>query len=166
MVRRVSTLVLLSLVVLCACRSKVVELGATDDGGSGTSAPSSTPQTRQRITKDDCTKWAAHGVEATLADWKAATSRCSDDTKKTFADKIEGQRPTLESAAFTLCANKVGEPYDPGAAHCYMAGRTARALADCHFAPLTSPGDTDIAAEIERLRASCATPPAGSSTPM
>jgi hypothetical protein len=109
------------------------------------------------ITKDQCSTWSAHGVEVVFNDWKAAANACPLDAQKQLADRLDGQRPSVEQAALSVCTSHLGQMYVPGDASCYMAAGTAKALLDCKFAPLTNPGDSDIVGEIGRLRANCMT---------
>ena len=69
---------------------------------------------------------------------------------------IQHHGKTFDQGALNLCLTHLGQMYVPGDASCYMAATTARALADCKFTPLIDPGDTDVAGEIARMRANCA----------
>jgi hypothetical protein len=157
LLRAFAAVAALSLVALPACKSRVAEPSAADE--AGWTPTSGTPEAKRRVSKEDCAKWAPHGVEATYADWKAAGAGCTPEARKALADKIDGERVSVDAAALALCSKHLGEEYAPADARCYLAARTARALADCRFSPLTNPGDTDIAAEIERMRATCAGAP-------
>ncbi len=160
--RGIASTLLASLVLLPGCKNGSEGTAAAHDGG--TLAPNPVPH---RITKDMCAGWTAHGVQVTLDDWKAAANRCPMDVQKQLADRLDGQRPSIDAAALQVCSKHLGEMYVPGDASCYMAATTAKGLADCKFSALTNPGDTDIASEIDHLRARCEAPqPGGSSAPM
>ena len=137
LLRGLAAVVALSLAVLPACKDRVAEPAAADDGGW--TPTSGTPEAKRRVSKDDCAKWAPHGVEATYADSKAAGAGCTPEARKALADKIDGERPSVDAAALALCSKHLGEEYAPADARCYLAARTARALADCKFSPSHQP---------------------------
>jgi hypothetical protein len=144
------------LVVLLAavgCKDGPPDPAATDAGG-WSAAPSG--RESKKVGKDDCAAWAAHGVDVVLADWKAAATDCPADARKALTEKLDGQTVTIRGSAVEVCSRHLGEAYAPADASCYLRARTARALADCRFAPMTNPGDSDIVGEIERLRTRCA----------
>jgi hypothetical protein len=167
MLRGLAAVAVLSLLPVLACKSAASDASGPE-GGSVSANP-----VPHRITRDLCTSWATHGVEATLGDWKASASACPADVQKQLAERLDGQRVSIDQGALTLCLSHLGQAYVPGDASCYMAATTARALAACKFSPLVNPDDTDVAAEIDRMRANCAsgrpmgTPaPSSRSTPM
>jgi hypothetical protein len=167
MLRGLAAVAVLSLLPVLACKSTASDTSVPEGGGvSANPVP-------HRITRDLCTSWAAHGVETTLSDWKAAAGACPADVQKQLAERLDGQRVSIDQGALTLCLSHLGQSYVPGDASCYMAAPTARGLAACKFSPLSNPDDTDVAAEIDRMRANCAsgrpmgTPaPPSKSTPM
>ena len=107
------------------------------------------------VAKTDCATWSKHGVDTLLADWAAAAAGCPAAQRATIVDKLESQRVTIQEAAMTVCMGHLGASYGADDARCYLAARTARALAACHFPPMTNPGDTDMGAEIDKVRALC-----------
>jgi len=157
----------LSLLLIPACKSTSSDSAAPEGGGV---AANPVPHL---ITRDLCTRWAGHGVEITLGDWKASASACPADVQKQLGERLDGQRVSIDQGALTLCLSHLGQSYVPGDASCYLAATTARALASCRFSPLVNPDDNDVAAEIDRMRANCASgrpmrmpAPSSKSTPM
>ncbi len=142
-----------------ACKTPPEAAGGTD---AAPSIPVDYPNARPRITKDDCTRWASHGVDVVVTDWKAAASGCPASVRDPLVARLDGQRVSIENGALMVCTNHVGEAYVPREARCYLEATTARGLADCHFSPMTNPSDSNLPAELDRLRASCAAPGASS----
>jgi hypothetical protein len=145
---------ILSLLVAPACKT------APAEGVSDAAPPEAAIG---RIGTAECTQWADHGVSATFADWKSAAGKCPTAMQTQLSDRLEGQRVSVHQAAIATCAAHMGEGYATAEARCYMAATTVKALADCHFRPMTHAGDTDLVPEIDRLRAQCGNAPASGS---
>ncbi len=159
MLRRVAIPVLsLSIVVGSGCKDGSPP-AAAGDGGVSASSASAGPRPGTEIEIDDCEKWATHALDVIITDWKDAASRCPPEVQTTVGTRLDGQRPTVHRAALDVCSKHIGEYYPEADGRCFMKASTAKALADCHFAPMTNPGDSDIAGEIERMRAMCAQAP-------
>jgi hypothetical protein len=58
----------------------------------------------------------------------------------------------------------VGAAYAAADGRCYSEAKTIPALLGCHFAPLTSPGDSDLERELARIE-QCGAGPAPSAKP-
>ncbi len=148
---------LAALLVAAACRSTPEPPPLADAGSS--------PQAdKKRIAKEDCTAWAAHGVDVVLADWKDAASNCPPQIREELTSKLESQKVTLQGGAVQTCTNHLGETYSPGDASCYMAAGNVKAMTGCHFAPMTNPDDSDLVGQLDRIRASCTATKGGSTT--
>jgi hypothetical protein len=128
------------------------EAGAARDDTNGT------------IAHEDCARWSTHGVDVTIRDWEAAGEACSPAMRADLANKLEGQRATILRAAGGVCEKHVGEPYLASDARCYTTAPTVKALRACGFFPMTNPGDSDLVAELENLRRTCAAQAATSAT--
>jgi hypothetical protein len=155
MVRRVVAALVLLLFAACN-RSPSEPAGGSDAGGATTPGSGTAAAGAKRITKESCTTWSAHGVEVVIADWKDAASQCAPQVRESLAAKLEGQRVSIQGGAFEVCSRHVGQGYAPEEAQCYLRANTVKGLADCGFSAMTNPDDTDLSAELDRIRSSCA----------
>ena len=148
------------LIATAACKSSAPEL--TDAGAwKASSASPALPGTTKKIARADCAQWARHASEVLLRDWKASADGCPDAERETTAARLEEQRVSIREGAQALCEQHVGESYATRDGQCFSSATTFTAMSACAFAPMTSSGDTDMAAVFARQRETCAQHMAG-----
>lgn len=118
------------------------------------------------MTADACGQWAAHGVDVIVDSMKAAAAKCPASQREPITAKWEGSRAVLRASAKAQCSKSVGSAYVAADARCYSDAKTISALLGCHFAPLTSPGDSDLEREVARIEQCGAGPGAKPAVPM
>lgn len=141
--------------VVCACKSEA-SVKPDPKAAPSTSAPTEDPNAKKKVTEADCTQWSSHGVDVFIADVSAAAKECPPEERAKLVPPLESQRAEMKKSAFEVCKKHLGEEYVAKDGLCFSLGETVAAFSACHFAPMTNPGDDDLAAFVVGTKASCA----------
>lgn len=155
----------LPLVAPCACKSG----DAAKDAGpasASSAASSADPAAKRRVTPKDCDAWADHGSSVFVSSILGASAACPPEAREAIRKKFQDDIVSIRTGANAVCSSHLNELYSAGDAACFMNATDALALRDCKFAPMTSPGDTDVGTIINSMRTKCAiTAPPGMAPP-
>lgn len=133
--------------------------GACDPRKDVGAAPEQTaaedPNAKKTVAKEDCAKWAEHGVTVIVADMKDAVKECPEEQRFQLVGKLDGQRDAMRLAAVETCVKHVGEGYLAKDGKCWLDAKDAAALGACKFTPMIRPGDDDLGKVAATYRKVC-----------
>ncbi|MGZ3454505.1 MAG: hypothetical protein ACXVEF_33165 [Polyangiales bacterium] len=123
-------------------------------------APSATvsPTTKLVVRANDCAAWSDHAANVIADSFASVTKACPQaGTTEEFA-AIAGGRVEMRAAALELCKKHVGEEFLAADSSCFTGAKTVEAMFACRFAPMSSPGDTDLGKLLAKTRKDCGLP--------
>ncbi len=142
----------LGLAPLVGCRA---DRSSESRPAPAASTSARTAETRKRVTEAECSRWVEHAVGVLLAELRSAVKECPTAQREAFEFQLDGERATVRRSGLELCRKHLDEDYAGADGACYLAAKTASALAECKLGPMTSPGDSDVAAVVAQMKKQC-----------